>query len=245
MKSNPDRTCIRISALILSFWLAIQPVSAAEFWSKKPYQDWTADETRRMMEESPWATTLKLGGVQNNVINIGGPNSRGSSGEMETDTSISYTLQFRSAQPIREAEIRSAQLNSHYDKMNPAQKAAFDASAAKFLAARFPDRVVVAVTFHTSIAEYESSLRTYWTNQSLPKLSMSVFLNTRSERLSLIAYGFKDDTFQFTFPRPKELKPDEKISVEFVHPRTLAIQQQRILQEFPLKKMMVEGEPAL
>jgi hypothetical protein len=82
-------------------------------------------------------------------------------------------------------------------------------------------------------------------DQSLAKLSMTVFLNTKTERLSLLAYGFKDDTFQFTFSRPKQLSPDEKISVEFIHPRTNAISQQRILQEFPLKKMLVDGQPAL
>lgn len=229
--------------------LFVPPAGASDFWTKKPYQNWSADETQHMLQESPWATTLTLGGVQNSVMNIGAPNSRGSgagsSGEMETDSSISYTLQFRSARPIREAQIRAAQLNSHYDKMEPAQKAAFDASTAKFLAATFPDRVIVAVTFHAKVPEDEIALRTYWTDQSLSKLSMTVFLNTKTERLSLLAYGFKDDTFQFTFPRPKQLSQDEKIGVEFIHPRINAIVQQRILQEFPVKKMMVDGEPTI
>jgi hypothetical protein len=231
-------------ALLVSCLVA--PVAAGgDFWDKKPYQDWTAEETRRMMEESPWATTLKLSGVQSAVTSGDSPSNRGYRGEMETDPTISYTLQFRSAQRIREAEVRSAQLSSHYDKMTAEQKAAFDASSSKFLAAKFADRVVVSVTFHTNVEEYEGSLRTYWTNESLPKLSMSVFLNTKSERLSLLAYSFKDDTFTFTFPRPKQLGQDEKVSVEFVHPRTNVIGQQRILQEFSLKKMLVSGEPSI
>ena len=129
---------------------------------------------------------------------------------METDPSISYILQFRSARPIREAQVRSSQLNSHYDKMNPEQKAAFDANAGKFLAVTFPDRVVVAVTFHTNVQEDDSLMRNYWASQSLAKLSMSVYLNTNSERLSLLSYSFKDDTFQFTFPRPKQVSPRRK-----------------------------------
>lgn len=245
MKSNTRHYISKAASAVLAIWMALQPASASDFWSKKPYQNWSADETQRMLEESPWATTLSLGGVQANVMEIGAPDSRGSSGEMETDSKISYTLQFRSAQPIREAQVRSAQLNSHYDKMTSAQRAAFDASTAKFLAATFPDRVVVAVTFHTSVQEYEIALRTYWADQSRAKLSMTVFLNTKTERLSLLAYGFKDETFQFTFPRPKELKADEKVSVEFIHPRISVIGQQRILQEFPLKKMLVNGQPAL
>jgi hypothetical protein len=215
-----------------------------DFWAKKPYQNWSADEARRIQEESPWATTLTLGGIQSAVTSGDAPNNRGYRGEMETDPSISYTLQFRTALPIREAQVRTSQINSHYDSMKPEQKAAFDASANKFLAATFPDRVLVAVTFHTNVENYVSLLRNYWASQSLAKLSMTVFLNAKSERLSLTGYSFKDDTFQFTFPRPKQVQPDEKISVEFVHPKINAIGEQRILQDFSLKKMLVNGEPS-
>lgn len=245
MKSNYKYKIGDVAAAAIAIWMALQPAWASDFWNKKPYQSWSADETQRMLEESPWATTLKLGGVQTDITSGDSPANHSYRGEMETDPSISYTLQFRSARPIREAEVRSSQLNAHYDKMTPEQRSAFDSSAAKFIAATFPDRVLVSVTFHTNVGEYESSLRNYWASQSRAKLSMTVFLNTRSERLSLLAYTFKDDTFLFTFPRPKELKPDEKISVEFVHPRTNVIGQQRILQEFPVKKMLVDGEPVI
>jgi hypothetical protein len=231
---------IPVSLLCLAATLAV----AADFWAKKPYQNWSAEETRNMQEESPWATSLKLGGVQTSVTSGDAPSNRSNRVEMEADPTITYVLQFRSALPIRQAQVRSSQLSSHYDKMSAEQKAAFDANAAKFLAVTFPDRVVVSVTFSSNVQEDEASLRNYWASQSLPKLSMSVYLNTKAERLSLMSYSFKDDTFQFTFPRPKEVHPDEKISVEFVHPRINVISQQRILQEFSLKKMLVNGEPS-
>jgi hypothetical protein len=218
---------------------------ASDFWTKKPYQQWSADETQKMMDESPWATTLTLSGVQNAVMNGDSPNNRGYRGEMETDPTISYTIQFRSALPIRQAEVRSMQLNAHYDRMTAEQKANFDASATKFLAATFPDRVLVSVTFKTNVQDYESALRNYWASESLPKLSMSVFLNTKNERLSLTAYSFKDDTFQFTFPRPKQLGPDDIVGLEFVYPRIIAIGQQRVLQDFKVKKMLVDGQPSI
>jgi hypothetical protein len=226
--------------VILALPLALM---AAEFWSKKPYQNWSADETQRILEDSPWATTLKIGGVNSAVMNVGTTNQNGAA--METDTSIIYTLQFRSAQPIREAQIRSAQLNSHYDKMNADQKASFDANSSKFLAVAFSDRVVVAITFKTGDADYESRLRNYWARESLAKLSMTTFLNAPSERLSLTAYNVKDDTFQFTFPRPKQLPADGRISIEFQHPGIGIVSQQRVLQEFSLKKMLVNGEPSI
>jgi len=229
--------------LILVVWLAASVAWAADFWAKKPYQNWSADETRRILEESPWATTVTLGGVQTGITSGDSPNNRGYRGEMETDPSISYNLQFRSAQPIREAQVRTSQLNSKYDAMSAEQKTAFDVSAGKFLAATFSDRVVVSVTYHSNIQDYVSLLRNYWTRQSLATLSMTVFLNAGKERLSLANYSFKDDTFQFTFPRPKQLGPDDKVGVEFVHPNIERIRQQRILQEFSLKKMLMNGEP--
>lgn len=229
---------------LLIVCLAVPTAFGAEFWAKKPYQNWSAEETRRMLEESPWATTLSLGGIQSNITGGDSPNDRGYRGEMETNPTISYNLQFRSAQPIREAQVRSSQLNSRYDKMSAEQKAAFDASAGKFLAVTFPDRVVVSVTFHTNVQNYESLLRSYWERQSLPTLSMTVYLNAGRDRLSLLNYSFKDDTFQFTFPRPKQPGPEDKVGVEFVHPNIERVRQQRILQEFSLKKMLVNGAPA-
>lgn len=238
---------LRKAPLIL-VCLAISLVAwAADFWTKKPYQKWSAEETQHMLEDSPWATILTLGGAQN--ITDSRPRSQASlgtyRGEMEEDPSITYTIQFRSAQPIRQAQVRSSQLNAHYDKMSAEQKAAFDANVGKFLTATFPDRVIVAVTFQSNVQNYQSELRTYWMDQSLPKQSMKVFLNTDKERLSLTSYGFKDDTFQFVFPRPKDLAPDGKISVEFVHPRIERIGEQRIFQVFSLKKMLVDGQPVL
>jgi hypothetical protein len=234
----------RYTVPLLIVCLSVLPALGGDFWTKKPYQNWSAEETRHMLEESPWATTLTLGSVQTSVTGGDAPSNRGYRNEMETNPTISYNLQFRSAQPIRQAQVRSSQLNSKYDAMSAEQKAAFDASAGKFLAVTFPDRVVVSVTFHTNIENYDSLLRNYWGRQSLATLSMTVYLNAGKEKLSLTNYSFKDDTFQFTFPRPQPLGPNEKIGVEFVHPTIQLIRQQRILQEFSLKKMLVNGEPA-
>lgn len=240
-----------VSVLLVS--LAV-PALGADFWAKKPYQQWSKEETGRMLEESPWATTLSLGGVEDVLTGSNAPTTsssqghRGTSssqgyGEMETNPTISYNLQFRSAEPIREAMVRSSELNSHYDAMSAEQKTAVDANAAKFLAVKFADRVVVSVTFKTNVQDYESQLRTYWGQRSLPTLSMSVFLDAGKERLSLMDYSFEEDTFQFVFPRPKKVSPDEKLGVEFIHPKIDRIGQRRILQEFSLKKMLVNGEP--
>src|SRR5271168_3142898 len=137
---------------LLAVCLAVSAAWGADFWAKKPYQNWSADEARRMLEESPWATTYTLTSLRTGTANSGA--NKGYRPDMETDPSISYNLQFRSAEPIREAQVRTSQLDSKYDAMNAEQKAAFDASAGKFLAATFPDRVVVSVTYHSDVLDY-------------------------------------------------------------------------------------------
>jgi hypothetical protein len=232
----------RLIVLLLLFGLGVQLVLAADFWVKKPYQNWSADEAQHILDESPWATTLSLGGFQNNITD--GAARPGYRGEMDTDPKIVYNIRFASARPIREAQVRSMQLNAHYDAMSAEKKAAFDASATKFLAVPFPDRVIVTVTFHSTVENFQSLLRTYWTSQSLANLSMTTYLNTKTDKLGLIAYSFKEDTFQLTFPRPKQLRPDDKVAIEFVHPKINVIGEQRIFQEFSVKKMLVDGEPS-
>jgi hypothetical protein len=228
---------------VLLVCLSLPVALGADFWTKKSYQHWSLEEARRMLEESPWATTLSLSSIQTSITSGDAPKNESDRGEMETNPTITYNLQFRSAEPIRQAQVRSSQISSHYDAMSAEQKAAFDANSDKFLAVRFPDRVVVSVTFHANVQNYESLLRNYWERQSLATLSMSVFLNAGKQRLSLMDYGVKEDTFQFTFPRPQPVSPAEKLGVEFVHPKISLIGQQRILQEFSLKKMLLNGEP--
>ena len=215
---------------------------AGDFWVKKTYKNWSADETQRILDESPWATTLSLGGFQNHIAE--GAAGGGYRGEMDTNPTITYNIRFASARPIREAQVRSSQIGAHYDSMNAEQKAALDANASKFLAVVFPDRVIITVTFHSDVQNFESVLRNYWDSQSLAKLSMTTYLHTKDDKLSLTGYNVKEDTFQLTFPRPKQLRPDDKLGVEFVHPRVNVIGEQRIFQEFSVKKMLVDGEPA-
>jgi len=231
---------------VLLCGLVVSLAAGEDFWLKKPYQKWSAEEASRLLEDSPWATTRVLTSVNRTtpIINSQGVASNTVGRDVETEPSIVYTLQFRSAAPIREAMVRSFQLSAHYDAMSADQKAAFDANSSKFLAATFPDRVLVAVTFRSNSQNDQSLLRVYWASQNLAKMNISTFLNAGKERLLLEGYACKDDTFQLAFPRPKQLSPDSRLSVEFIHPNIDVIREERVFLEFKLKKMMVRGEPA-
>src|SRR5271169_6098255 len=107
-----------------------------------------------MLAESPWATTVVLRGLQANASAT--PDNTGYRGEMEENPQITYTLQFRSASPIREAQVRASPLGSHYDKMSAAQKTTFDANSSKFLTVNFSAHVVVSATFESNFGNYKS-----------------------------------------------------------------------------------------
>src|SRR5207237_5770606 len=108
-----------------------------------------------------------------------------------------------SAPPIRQAMVRSSQLHSHYDSMSKEQKAAVNAGADKFLAVTFPDRIILCVTVHSNVENYQSQMRTYWASESIAKLNTSAYLNVGPDKIPVAGYAHKDDAFQLTFPRPK------------------------------------------
>ena len=114
----PRRGFYRLMVPVLLVCLAMPLALGADFWAKKPYQNWSREETTRMLEESPWATTLTLGSIQRNIGGMDATTGQGYGGEMETNPTITYNFQFRSAEPIREAQVRSSQLNSHYESMS-------------------------------------------------------------------------------------------------------------------------------
>ena len=227
------------------------PVAAEDFWVKKPYQRWSAEETSRMLQDSPWAITQILRTSSNPSAIIGNNPTTGPAvlpgleSEGQVDPAISYIIQIRSAAPIREAMVRSSQLRAHYGAMSSDQKTAFDVNAEKFLAASFPESILVTVSFHSNIHNYQGMLQSYWQAQSAAKLNTSVYLNAGADRLRLTGYAFKDDTVQFAFPRPKQLTPEMPFSVEFVHPEIDRLGEQRVRVNFKLKNMLLNDKLVL
>lgn len=250
---------MRRTTLAVLFCALAASLFAADFWVKKDFSKWSNDDCQRLLDDSPWAKTKTLStpsGVQPRVSRqvLQAPSSPDAGGE--TAPSISYDLQFRSAKPVREAIVRQAQLQAHYNKMSDQEKSAFDANAAKYIGQTFSDKVVVAVIFTSNVPAYETDLHNYWTRQTAATLQPTVFLNVGKERLQLVGYSLRDNVIEFAFPRPAtQLQPDSLLSVEFVHPtlRTggLDTQQnagvlarlgeQRMLFEFKPAKMLLDG----
>ncbi len=240
----------RHKIVILTTLLALA-AHADDFW-KKPYQKWSADETAKLLEESPWAQSKTIGQT---VINTP---SRGSGGnptqaqiagsvevQNETSPQVKYVLQLRSALPVREAIVRQGDLRAGYDKMSAAQQQAGDANAQKYLAGNYADRIVVYVIVTSNIHNYQNQLNRYWDTTTKELLKNTVFLNHGKDRFEPTGFAARDNAFQFTFARPADLGEEDTISIEFQAPPIDILPQQRMFFEFKVRKMIVSGKPEL
>ena len=56
---------MRVWFTIILLFLLANPALAGDFWKEKPYQQWTMDEVRRVLMDSPWARSYAFapGGI--------------------------------------------------------------------------------------------------------------------------------------------------------------------------------------
>jgi hypothetical protein len=231
-------------------------VWAGDFWVEKDYQRWSEKECRKLLEDSPWARGRVLSEVYITPLQTGptDPMSQADASdptqrERQGNPRIEYRAQLRSALPIRQAMVRLQQIRQGYDQMSPEQKQAFDAEAEKFLSASFADTVVVYVGYTTTVQGDDRELAFYWQKQTTETLKNFVFLiGGKGQKIPMLRYAVAEAgrAFQFVFPRVYEEQPvlestDKNLKLDFEHPGVRGQGKQRILLEFPVKKMLVQG----
>jgi hypothetical protein len=256
-------------ALTLLFNVAAK---GQEFWDKKPYQEWSEEECRKLLAKSPWAQSQvlteviiqplqaspvprPLGNPTTDSIETArapDPGARADVGRArQTRPELRYQAQFRSALPIRQAIVRLGQIRAKYDELNAEQKAGFDRNAATFLSKRFPDSVVLYVSYSSNVQMDDRELSQYWRTQTTDTLKNSVFLIlSGGEKVPLSDYALAQGAareFQFVFPRVYQGRPvigddDKTIRLEFIHPKIRDQRESRVFIEFKAEKMLVKGE---
>ncbi len=233
--------------LVLALLAPAAPLMAQGFWDNKDWQQWSKEECRKVLEDSPWAHKWFRTHVAEDRF------GRPTQGDTrETEQQIFYIIQLRSALPVRQAFIRDLQIRNKYDKMSAEQKKNFDASAEGFLKRKYDDVIVVHVLYGSNIQKDERDLMTFWqTHYPEGTVPMEATLITSSgRRVQPIKYvSGKGGTLEFEmiFPRILNgellLTPDTKIlALEFQHPDIGVEGAARIYQEFKTDKMMVKGE---
>jgi len=235
--------CLCIVVLFLATVLA---APAGEFWEKKDYKQWSQKEVAQLLEKSPWAQQYTLQGV--------GISSNDKDSMDSQQPYIKYQLQFRSAQPIRQAMVRQMMLAQKYDTLPSEQKQQFDKSAESFLSADVSDFVIVYVTFSTNNVEYDRQLARYWQSQTLDLLKNNVYLSaTKGEKVKITKFSVEPGgarAFQFVFPRDVNGKPlvnpmqDKSIKLEFIFPVIGSLGSGNGFVEFKTEKMIFAGNVA-
>ncbi len=228
-----------LSALIL-VCVAVTALFAAEFWNSKPYTKWSETEVERMRTDSPWAKSMVL-----RTGTVSGRAGLQAINDSQIEPRITYVVAIRSALPLRQANVRMRALLEKYDKMDQAARQAFDAKWNQYLDTKFPDTVVVAVTFQSNVQGTDTQLSTYFQRLTLDDVkSNAALVLPDGTRVAPTAYAAGPHEFQLGFPRPANLSPGQSFSVEFMHPDMPDQPSRHISEKFNVKDMMFNGAPA-
>ena len=235
--------CLSIAVL---FSAAVVAAPKGEFWEKKDYNQWSQKEVTQMLEKSPWAQQFT--------------NQRVGIGDIDLDAMdaaqpyIKYLVQFRSAQPMRQAIVRQMALTQKYDSLSSEQKQQFDKSAEAFLSADVSSMVVVYITYETNNIEYDRELARHWQSQTVDLLKNYVYLSSdKGDKVQLAHYSVGQGggrSFQFIFPREVNGNPivdpvkDKSLRLEFNYPVIEGLGNGNAFMEFKLEKMIFAGNVA-
>lgn len=142
--------------LVFLIFLLVAFATVALGQSDKSYTKWGKEEALRLITDSAWAKPYQSTSgsadaaarqsirEQGQSANSGGSNPRSVGRDFGPPP---VTLRLHSALPMRQAMVRLQQIDAGYDKMNAADKAAFDASRQNYLACAIcKDYYVVSLT---------------------------------------------------------------------------------------------------
>ena len=92
--------------------LACTTLSAADFWTEKPYLQWSDKDTEKMMTGSPWAALMSVALPPSLPVPSEGGGGRGGRGGGDDNFGagprrIRITISWRSALPFKQALVRS------------------------------------------------------------------------------------------------------------------------------------------
>lgn len=207
------------------FMLAVALPASSQFWEKKPMEEWSAGDSRKVLEDSPW--TEKWTTVEQVIQQTGRASD---SMDRETTKELWYRLQFWSALPMRQARVRSMQHQMKYNQLGQAEKAQIDANAKQFIEQPFPDTIVIRVLYGSNVQDYARKMTKFWSEQTfdLQKNLMILVADGKRIPISGLQQGQPGaNEFYVMFPRvldgqPVIAGPGSKIGIEFYHPDVAA-----------------------
>jgi hypothetical protein len=233
-----------ICAIVLTIAVA---ALAAEFWESKPYTQWSARDVRRMVSDSPWAQTfvLRSPNMVQTRRQTGQMADRAGEGEGTINPEVDYLISVRTAEPVREAVVREAAIQTKYESMDAAGKKAFDERWNAYLAQPVGDKVIFDVVYRSNSTDIDRELAAYWQTQTLDTTKVDTYMigpdGRRVEPIAFVAGKGASRQFQIAFPRP-QAATEGAIAVEFRHPTVTSQPATRVYAKFNFKNMNYKGK---
>jgi len=195
-------------------------------WVKKDWKQWSKDECKRVLEDSPWSQRWSQSNAK--MANFSTP-TRGTQGVgSEDELSVWYVVQLRSALPVREAVVRQVLLANQYDLLDAEKKEAMRKQTEGFLNRSYDDVIVVHVMYGSNVQEYNRDLAAFWqTHYPEGTVPQQAFLNgPKGQKIAptrMISPKGGAQEFELIFPRVVDGKPivepgDKSLGVEFPSP---------------------------
>ncbi len=246
-----------ISGILLILGLAVATAWADDFWVKKPPQDWTKGDCKKMLEDSPWAKHFYVENSQE--ISNSTSASRdvlldsGNIGQNIGNGSITYRVQVISADPIRQALARQRDLDKNSAKMGEGEKRAMDALMDKQTGKPRSDVIVFRIFYYSVSDTLQKALIDYW--QSWPEESIPSDLYLTSDsgiktppRYYYAQKGFGPDLeFELAFPRMVNNQPvvppgAKSMKLLIKEPQIGVFSTKMLVWEFKLDRMAWNGK---
>lgn len=205
---------------------------AGDPWKDKPYKEWTRGEAEKVLQESPWAHTVRAFGRPQSLRPV-----------PDLPEAKSLTVLWWSSVTVRQAIVRQQELRGARDQQQ----------AGRFLS-RQPEDYVIAVYRPDVIRLYtQGSLRQLAMLEEFTEeeLNKSAYLKMKTGkkqvspvRVRYIREGPNLMQVEVYFPRQLEGAPVigvDETEVEFGYQSSIG----RISSSFNLRKMVRDGKPDL
>ena len=245
------------ASVLVILAVAVLTAHADDFWVKKDWTKWSKEECNKMLTDSPWSKTWSKSQVN---LSAALPSDAGASREStqgENNPELHYSIQFRSALPVRRAFVRQAEILNKYDSMDDAHKKAFDAQTQAMLSKTFDDVILVHVEYGSNSQIFARDMATYWKSIRPDSVPEDFYLiNERGDRISPVKFVSPPAgtyAFELIFPRLKNNEPivrdgDKNLELQFISPAvgpqtgSQAFGRERVLAQYKVDKMTVDGK---
>jgi hypothetical protein len=242
----------RYAAGILAvFALAVLTVSADDFWVKKSWKEWTANDCKKLLEDSPWAKRVlvenetDLGHVPS--ATQGASADKASAGLNVGAGEINYVVQIRSAAPIKQALIRQQQITKGYDKMSDADKKAFDTQMEQMYSVP-GDPIIVHVRYYGNRDALTMYLNNAWSSLPADTVPADMIMITSNGAkvvpLTYLADAGGGPEFDLTFPRTSFASGLKSFKLQIPNPALGDFGSKKVMAEFKTDKMTFDGKMA-